>query len=191
LGIAGDKLRTARLAAGLTQVELAELAETSQSAIAAYENGSREPTLPVLERMVRAAGQVLEVTVVPDVAVFSLADLAAAIANTPDDSTRLRLVFEFLRGVDDDGHPLRLLVAREPQLVRDVRFDALLAAVAEDLCVRAGIRPPAWVHRDDRFLDGLWWVADVPSGRSDALVHAPASYRRRGVMIGRRDLEAA
>lgn len=128
---------------------------------------------------------------------FRLTDLGDAIAATPDEPTRLRLVFEFLRWTKEDGHPLLLLVAREPQPLGDVRFDALLAAVAEDLCVRAGIRPPAWVHRDERFLHGLWWVADRSGDRLspdrlvdralmvlafDARVPTPTEGRRVGPM---------
>lgn len=108
-----------------------------------------------------------------------------------DDRRRLRLVFEFLRAAQEDGHPPLLLAAREPERTGDARFDALLAAIAEDLCVRAEVEPPAWVHGRDRFLNGFWWVSDLPSARARALVHAPASYRRRGVMLDRHDLEAA
>lgn len=184
-------LRGCRRAAGLTQAQLAELAETSQSAIAAYESGDREPTVPVLERMVRASGHLLTLQAEPDPILFRLADLATAIAATDDESTRMRLVFEFLRGVAEDGRPVRLLVAAEPGPTGDVRFDALLAAIAEDLCVHAGIVPPVWVHGEARFLEVPWWVADLPSARASALVHAPASYRRRGVLIDRHDLVAA
>lgn len=53
---AGALLREARKAAGLSQRQLAQLADTSQSAISAYEAGMREPTLPILERMLRASG---------------------------------------------------------------------------------------------------------------------------------------
>lgn len=120
-----------------------------------------------------------------------MADLADEITDTLDDAVRMRLVFEFLRAADEDGHPVRLLVAAEPAPTGEERFDALLAAVAEDLCVHAGIPPPGWVHEDSRFLDGLWWVSDLPSARAAALVHTPASYRRRGVMLDRHDLEAA
>lgn len=186
-----DVLRAARTDAGLTQAELAELAATSQSAIAAYETGAREPTLAVLDRLVRATGHVLGLQVEPDPDLFRLTDLAAEIADAPDDAVRLRLVFEFLRAAASDGHRLRVLVAAEPAPAGDPRFDALLAAIAEDLCVHAGIRPPAWVHDDRRFLAGLWWVSDLPAARASALVHAPASYRRRGVMLDRHDLEAA
>jgi transcriptional regulator with XRE-family HTH domain len=188
---AGALLRACRRMAGLTQSQLAELAATSQSAIAAYEAGDREPTLPVLERMIRATGHLLGVRAEPDPALFRLVDLAGAIADADDDPTRLRLVFEFLRGAAEDGHPVRLLVAVEPGPTGDGRFDALLAAIAEDLCVHAGITPPPWVHDEARFLPVPWWVADLPSARAHALVHAPASYRRRGVLIDRHDLEAA
>ncbi len=186
-----EVLRRARLEAGLTQDELAVLADTSQSAIAAYETGAREPSWPVLERIVRASGHRLGLDLRSDPAVFRIADLAADLADTSGEAVRLRLVFEFLRGAAEDGHPVRLLVAAEPTPTGDARLDALLAAMAEDLCVHAGIRPPGWVHDEDRFLDGMWWVSDLPSARADALVHTPASYRRRGIMIDRRDLEAA
>jgi transcriptional regulator with XRE-family HTH domain len=191
-GVAADVLWRSRHAAGLTQSQLAELAGTSQSAIAAYESGTRQPTLPVLVRMVEASGHVVRVTVDADPGLFRIADLAHQIRAAGSDAQRqLRLVFEFLRVAEQDGHPLVLLVAAEPESTGDSRFDALLAAAAEDLCVQAGIAPPAWVHDPSRFLEGAWWVSNLPSGRAQALVHAPASYRRRGVMIDRHDLEAA
>lgn len=188
---AAEVLRRARLQAGLTQDELAALAGTSQSAIAAYETGAREPSWSVLERIVRASGHLVRFDLRPDPAVFRIADLAAELADTADAAARLRLVFEFLRGAAEDDHPVRLLVAAEPAPTGDSRLDALLAAMAEDLCVHAGVRPPGWVHDDSRFLDGMWWVSDLPSAKAAALVHTPASYRRRGIMIDRRDLEAA
>jgi uncharacterized protein len=52
-------IRDARSAAGLTQAELAGLAGTSQSAVAAYESGSKVPTVATLERLLGAAGVTL------------------------------------------------------------------------------------------------------------------------------------
>ncbi len=192
-GVAAGLLRRARADAGLTQTRLAELAGTTQSAIAAYEAGTREPTVPVLARMIAAAGARLDLDVGPDPFLYRLADVARDIAATGpvDEARRLRLVFEFLRGSQEDGHPLVLLVAAEPPPTGDPRFDALLAAVAEDLCVHADEVPPAWVHDSSRFLDHAWWVSGLPSARAAALVHAPASFRRRGVMLDRHDLVAA
>ena len=192
-GVAAGLLRRARADAGLTQSRLAELAGTTQSAIAAYEAGTREPTVPVLARMLAAAGARLAMDVAPDPSLYRLADVARDITATDvaDAARRLRLVFEFLRGAEDDGHPLVLLVAAEPPSTGDVRFDALLAAIAEDLSVHAGEAPPAWVHDASRFLARAWWVSELPSARGAALVHAPASFRRRGVMLDRHDLVAA
>lgn len=191
-GVAGALLRQTRVAAGLTQSDVATLARTTQSAVAAYESGEREPTLPVLTRMVRATGHSLEMVVHPDASLYRLADVARDIsAGQPgDEPGRLRHVFEFLRGLSDDRWPLELVVGAEPPLTGDSRFDALLAAVAEDACLRAGKTPPSWVYRPERFLDGAWWVSPLPSARAQALVHTPASFRRRGVMMERRDLEA-
>ncbi len=192
-GVGAGLLRRARADAGLTQTRLAELAGTTQSAIAAYEAGTREPTIPVLARMISATGARLSLDVIPDPSLYRLADVARDIAATGpgDEARRLRLVFEFLRGAQEDGHPLVLLVAAEPPPTGDPRFDALLAAAAEDLCVHADEMPPAWVHDPSRSLDHAWWVSDLPSARAAALVHAPASYRRRGVMLDRHDLVAA
>ena len=54
-------LRDARRASGLTQSELAERAGTSQPAVNRYERGAALPSLPTLERLVRAAGRSLVV----------------------------------------------------------------------------------------------------------------------------------
>ncbi|MGH3768677.1 MAG: helix-turn-helix domain-containing protein [Pseudonocardiaceae bacterium] len=102
------------------------MAQTSQSPVAAYEAGTREPSLPVLDRMVRASGHVLGVTLEPDPRLFRLVDLATHIRAAAEMSRRMRLVFEFLRGAGGDGHPLFLLVAAEPEPTDGRRFDALL-----------------------------------------------------------------
>lgn len=53
----GDLIREARVAADLTQQELARRASTSQPAIARYEQGAALPTLPTLERLLLACGR--------------------------------------------------------------------------------------------------------------------------------------
>lgn len=192
-GLSASLIRRARAQAGLTQTRLAELAGTTQSAIAAYEAGTREPTVPVLTRLCAAAGSQLTLDIESNQSLYRVADVARDIGalDPTDEARRLRLVFEFLRGAHEDGNAVVLLVAAEPALIGDERFDALLAAIAEDLCIHAGETPPSWVHAPSRFLDGAWWVSRLPSARAAALVHTPASFRRRGVMIDRRDLVAA
>lgn len=192
LGESGALVQAARQRAGLTQTQLAELADTSQSAIAAYEAGEREPTIPVLQRIVYATGHRLLIEIDSDRSLYRLSDLALDIKKVAkrDVTKRMRLVFEFLRSAEEDGASLRLLIAAEPQLTGDIRFDALVAAIGEYLAAKHGISPPRWVQSKTRFLDGAWWISELPSARARALVHTPASFRRRGVMLDRRDLES-
>lgn len=58
-------LRSARLAAGLSQRVLAERAGTSQATISAYESGRKRPTTAVLERLLGAMGLELRVVDAP------------------------------------------------------------------------------------------------------------------------------
>ena len=130
---AAELLKAARDRARLTQEQMAQLAGTSQSAIAAYEAGDREPSVPVLKRMLSATGHRLILNIEPDTAVYRIADLATDISQTDIAHTelRLRLVSKFLRGAQDDEVPA-----------------ALLGAIAEDLCVHNGVIPPTWALRD-------------------------------------------
>jgi hypothetical protein len=56
-------IREARHEAGLSQVELADIAGTSQPALARYETGATLPTLPTLERLLRGCGRQLRLGV--------------------------------------------------------------------------------------------------------------------------------
>ncbi len=62
---AGQTIRRARKAAGLTQSALAELAGTRQGAVSAYENGRRDPTVGTLRRLLNATGHELELGMIP------------------------------------------------------------------------------------------------------------------------------
>ena len=53
-------IRTARLEAGLTQAQLSKRAATSQSAVALYESGRRDPSATTLTRLLAASGATLE-----------------------------------------------------------------------------------------------------------------------------------
>ena len=58
-------LEEARLAAGLTQQELADRARTSQPAVARLEQGRASPTFATLERLIAAAGFDIRLELVP------------------------------------------------------------------------------------------------------------------------------
>ena len=61
----GQLIKEARTDAGLSQVELALRARTSQPAIAKYESGLASPSLRTLDRILRAAGVRLELSTTP------------------------------------------------------------------------------------------------------------------------------
>lgn len=64
-------LSDARRQAGLTQVELAKRARTSQATLSAYESGAKVPSFPVLQRLLGATGCRLVVTELPGEASLS------------------------------------------------------------------------------------------------------------------------
>jgi transcriptional regulator with XRE-family HTH domain len=58
-------IREARLAAGLTQAELAHRAGLSQPAVARLERPGSNPTIATLDRVLRASGRRLELSGAP------------------------------------------------------------------------------------------------------------------------------
>jgi transcriptional regulator with XRE-family HTH domain len=67
-------LEKARVAAGLTQQELADRARTSQPAVARLEQGRVSPTFATLERLVAAAGFQIRLDLVPSAATDPVVD---------------------------------------------------------------------------------------------------------------------
>ncbi|HUF98242.1 MAG TPA: helix-turn-helix transcriptional regulator [Ilumatobacter sp.] len=62
---AASTVRSARTLAGLTLRELADRADTSHSALAAYETGRVTPSVDTLTRIARAAGFTIDTALVP------------------------------------------------------------------------------------------------------------------------------
>lgn len=120
----------------------------------------------------------------------TVGDAATAIRRARDESTKLRVFFELIRGADEAGTAAGDLAVDEPPLADDTRFDALLAAAGEYICARIGRAGPPWTMAPDRFLDNAWWISDLPSVRAFAAVWTPASFRRRGIYLDRHDLSS-
>jgi len=198
--IARALLLEARRRSGLSQVETAMRAGVSQSMIAAYETGRREPTIPTLERLLEAVGAHLQIGLT-DIAPIdpperpvktyrpmTLDDLARHLS-AQDDVDPWLLVAEFLTeyGFEDKSTRPKLL-ARRPRRTGSARFDALIAALGEHLALSDDVDPPKWVEDAERFLDQFWFPTNTPDARADAVVFAPASFVRRGVFVERESL---
>jgi hypothetical protein len=121
---------------------------------------------------------------------MTLADLARHLLKTADSKIRWKLVWEFMeeyRWEPEDVQPS--LLQDEPNSVGDERWDVLLAALAEHLAAKHDLAPPAWAN--SRVLVRPWFPAELAIQRADALVWAPAAFRKHGVYLSSRDLEAA
>lgn len=90
-------LREARLRAGLTQRELAERADTSQSVVARIETGNTSPTWDTLTRLIEAAGFTLLARLDASIVIDSrmLHEVARILALSPEN--RLRELENFSR----------------------------------------------------------------------------------------------
>lgn len=123
---------------------------------------------------------------------LTLDQAAAHIRASASDRVRLRIFFEFIRGVTEEPDvDVAAVVAHEPAPTGDERFDALLAAAAEHVTARAGLPAPAWCHNPERTLHHAWWIDDLPSSRAFAIVNTPASFHKRAIYLDAHDLESA
>src|ERR1700759_3513053 len=105
--------------------------------------------------------------------------VGGVLARAKDDSRRRRLIAEFLEEFSWESSGERCdLLADETGTAGDHRWDVFLAALAEHLAGRDGVSGPAWC--ETRVLDVAWFPFNTAGARVDAIVHAPAAFRRRG-----------
>ena len=114
----------------------------------------------------------------------------ARLLSSGDESRRWRLVAEFLEEYRWESVDSRsALLQDEPAGTNDEHWDVLLAGLAEHLAARDGHAAPSWV--EGRSLRRFWFPFNTAAARVDAVVHAPAAFRRRGVFIAPQELEVA
>jgi len=120
---------------------------------------------------------------------MTLADLAGLLKDA-NGSLQWRLLAEFLEEYRWEPVESRhRLLASEPPGTGDERWDVLLAALAEHLAAQDRRGAPAW--SEPRRLQRFWFPFNTPAARVDAIVHAPAAFRRRGVFVSAHELEVA
>jgi hypothetical protein len=120
---------------------------------------------------------------------MTLARLAELLASAVADEWWL-MISEFLEEHRHEPRDRRLeLLQDEPTTTGDERWDVFLAALAEHLAAKDGRRGPRWCER--RHLYRFWFPFNTPLARAEAIVYAPAAFRRRGVMVAWAELEPA
>ena len=140
--------------------------------------------------LMQNTGYPLEALAVTRYHPMSLVELGSRLSRTADAKVRWKLVWEFLeeyRWEQAEAQPS--LLQDEPVPVGDERWDALLAALAEHLAARLDLAPPPWA--ESRVLRRPWFPAELQIQRAEALVWAPAAFRKHGVYLSARDLDAA
>jgi hypothetical protein len=120
---------------------------------------------------------------------MTIGQLATLLRGT-DERSRWRLIAEFMKEYRWEPAERRFrLLRQEPGSTGDERWDVFLAALAEHLTARDGCAAPVWSH--DRRLHRFWFPFNTRAARVDAIVHAPAAFRSRGVFVSASELEVA
>ncbi len=121
---------------------------------------------------------------------MTLVGLAGHLATADDDRHRWRFVAEFLEEHRHELFEVRTrLLAAEPPATGDERWDVFLGALAEHLATRDGRGVAAWAA--GRRLQTFWFPFNTAAARVDAVVHAPASFRSRGIFVAPGELGVA
>ena len=193
---AAEILRSLRRCRGLTQRDLARLAQVPQPAMSAIESARREPSLSLLSSIVESAGFSLHVTLTPLVrlGVVNIARRLSEVLEGERDSRQsedaaLRLSLSFrdaIRRASDNE--LGELIGDPPILVGDPRWDAFLAATVEDECARRSEPTPRWVNEAARFVKPFWHLSENPSLHQWEFATAPAAFVRHGVLVAEEEL---
>src|ERR1700691_275931 len=117
---------------------------------------------------------------------MTLADLGRLLARSADVKVRWKLVWEFLEEYRWEPAEVQpALLQDEPAQTGDERWDVLLAALAEHLAAGHDLAPPVWT--ESRVLRRPWFPAELKTQRTEALVWAPAAFRKHGVYLSARD----
>lgn len=189
-------LRSLRRSMGLTQRDLARLADVPQPTIAAIESALREPSLSLLSSIVESTGFSLHVTLTPlaRLGVVSTARQLSEVlqevrdsGQSEDSALRISLSFrDAIRRASDSE--LGELIGDPPNLVGDLRWDAFLAATVEDECARRIAPTPRWVNDPARFVKPFWHLSENPSLHQWEFETAPAAFVRHGVLVAAEEL---
>jgi hypothetical protein len=120
----------------------------------------------------------------------TMVELAGHLSRQVDEKIRWKHVWEFLEEYRWElADKQAQLLLDEPPTTGEMQWDALLGALAEYLAAKLDLAPPDWSR--SRILATPWFPSSLPSKRMEALVWAPAAFRKHGVYLSSRDLDAA
>ena len=183
---AANLVREARAGAGLSRGAVARNAGVPTSTVSRIEDGTMDPTLTMLRRVLAGASSRLIINAGPLRAGPNIAALAA------DGSAGGRFVVDWtlLRGFADWAlrHPdLVAESVEDPPRRTGTPFDAIIASFAEELCDRIGIDRPRWTS-DVGAQSPPWAPPGTPKMMRQAELQTLETFRGRGLTIASTDL---
>ncbi len=178
-------IRTARRRAGLTQSELAARAATTQSTVAAYESGAKQPSLATLNRLLGAADLSVAWALAPARSpVLMTVEAIARSLHARRENEALRLTADLsTRLTSMAATDVTTAIAEDPGSTGDQRWDALIAGVVERAAHSACLCTPVWTAAPSRFLNRWWFLSPYRSLHASALVDTPPELANRGVFV--------
>jgi transcriptional regulator with XRE-family HTH domain len=193
--VAGEAVRETRRMRGLTQGALATVAGVPQSTISELESGKRQPSLPLLARIIESAQgpSHLHITARERHSAAGTAErVTASLASGPaGEDSALRAVLD-LRDVlgKANGKRLGALSGQAPLLCGNRRFDAFIAGVVEEAFAHRRLDPPGWTQESGRFVRPFWYLSGLEELRWGEFATAPGALIRHGVLAAERELES-
>jgi len=183
-------VRGCRQSAQLSVRELADEAGVAASTVTRIEAGQLNPTLPMLQKLLEAAGQQLTIGVTPIERPRrpQLRDLSDARHKGPDgdepDWMRLRGFLDYLA-----QHPQAAPAAirRRPPRTSSL-MEALLAGIAEKIAEDRGIEPPPWTRHIPALEKEYYGARGTARMRAAWRAATPPQLRRRGLVIDEQSL---
>jgi transcriptional regulator with XRE-family HTH domain len=184
-------LRSARLASGISQGDLAIRSRTSQPDISTIESGKRVPTVDTLERLLLQTGHRL--IAVPgtgtDAPETSERIRSALTRGSSDSALRAFLDYSDTLARTSGGTRFILGIA-EPRSTGSHAWDAALASLVDYWFAKSRLPKPDWIKAASRSLPQ---PASPHLGKYDLapdLDNVPTEFRRRNVLIERSTLES-
>ncbi len=163
--------------------ELAREAGVSTSTVTRIEQGTLDPTVGMLHKLLAAAGTTLRLEAATAPGRPELARLARAWSASNDDVrpdwTALRSLLDRLRR---EPSLVPDAIRRQPPRSGSAVMDALLAGIADKLADDAGIERPAWTRRGRRLRKG-WAPAGTPRQTAYRREHTPPQLARRNLIV--------
>jgi hypothetical protein len=117
----------------------------------------------------------------------SLIDVAAEA-----DEQSYRIAFSgFLDSFYSNPNRRQTMIEPEPPLTGDDRRDAYMAAAAEHLARRWGLRIPDWTDNSARSLHEPWFTTDIEALKPLLLAQSPLAFRKRMIFVEHEPLSRA